>query len=340
MNIIEKEHNYYFYNYNVISTSSANIFVNTINSKSYDLGTYNKTLIIVHDFMYKHDYMFSLINEIIKSNTRVIVFDLTGHNCVSELYKKRLVNVSDAGILTSNSFSADVNSIDEIVELINVNKNYRLDTKFFTSAKQNYYDFVKFNDISLLSKILYDYDLSWNHNENIFILSHSVGSLSVFSNLITSLGSWNNKEENFIKGVISLSPNLKDLRFQNKLFYNLLSFFWPGKLVNYDLKVSEGVEGLIKNDSMNLCSARSIKNIIGIQDLIVSNAKNITVPSLFFHAKDDQISSYDDSLKFFNELNTNEKQFISFDKGGHNLFLGDKSSEVINKINSWMIEKL
>lgn len=340
MNIIDKQHYYFFNNINI--SSNARIYVNTINSRSYDLGSYDKTLIIVHEFMYKYDYMMSLIDKIVKSNTRVIAFDLTGHNCTSEIYKKFGLPIGPGNFRSGLCFDHPESNVElenSTYQDIKIPNDYKMNSKFL-SKKQNHYDFVDFEGISILKKILGDYGLLNNKDENIFILSHSIGSLNVFSSLLSYLGSWSNKDENIIKGIICLSPNLKDLRFQNKIFYNLLSFFWPGKLLNCDLKLTNELEKSFLNDSKGRCTARSIKNIVNIQDLILKNAVNITVPSLIFHAKDDQISSYDDSLNFFNELNTDEKEFITYDKGGHNLFIGDKSQEVINKINSWMIEKL
>ncbi len=167
MNITDKQHNYHFQTLNEIN-STARIYVNTINSRSYDLGSYDKTLIIVHEFMYKHDYMMNLINEIVKLNTRVIVFDLTGHNCVSESYKQTLLKMSDSDVN---------NSIDSISYIIP--NDYKINSKF-QSKVQNYYDFINFDNISFLTKILDDYGFIGNKNENIFILSHSIGSLSVF----------------------------------------------------------------------------------------------------------------------------------------------------------------
>jgi hypothetical protein len=143
MNIIEKQHNYYFQVLGNKISSSTQIYVNTVNSRSYDLGSYNKTLIIVHEFLYKHDYMMYLIDKIVKSNTRVIVFDLTGHNSVSEIYKTMSVP-------NDSSF--------------NIPNDYKINSKFL-SKTENHYDFINFKDISFLKLILNDYNLTWRPNQ-------------------------------------------------------------------------------------------------------------------------------------------------------------------------------
>lgn len=320
MNIIKKSHNYVFYRDGVINTIGKlgikNIYANKIYSTSYDNGEYNKTIIITHEFMYKQDYMLKLVNNLVKNNCRVILYDLTGHNTCSSTYKNFPVPSKDTNTftLTEDFLSSD---------------NY-----------QNYdYDHYDFNGdgLSFLSTILIDYNLLNNRDANIFILGHSIGSLINFSNLIKSLGSWSNSEENFIRGAISLSPNLKDLRYDNLLFYNILSFLWPGFKLSNKL-IFENNDKFLLNDLYDKkFTANSINYILLLQDFIFNNhGHNITVPNLFFHSKDDKISSYEHSLQFFNQINSEKKEFISYESGGHNLFIGDKCEEISNKINSWI----
>lgn len=306
------------------------LFANYFYSTEFKLNDfYNKTIIIIYDFGYKHDYMMKLINELVNDNSRVITFDLIGHNTMSNIYRKISYDVAGIG----SYFSQTNESWDEF----QLNNDFILNSKYKNST-QEYYDFITY-EYSNLTTIINDYKLNENtEGKKLFIVSHSLGSLSIFCNLYSSLGSWNNEDENFITGVISISPNLKDLRFKNRFLYNVFKFFWPGKLLDYDLKLKYDFEKMIENDFKKKCTVRTISSILNLQYFINQNADKITVPNLFFHAKDDEISSYDDSLIFFNNLNCSKKEFITYTEGGHNLFLGNKSSEVIDKIKSWVSE--
>jgi len=329
MIINTKKHLYQCHGTNISISNTVTTYLNYFYSTEFKLDdSYNKTIIIVYDFGYKHDYMMNLINELVNNNSRVITFDLVGHNTASNIYRK--ISYQDGGsFLGTGTSNADQFEID-----IN---NFILNDKYKNSS-QEYYDFLN-NDFSNLLSVINDYKLNENNEgKKLFIVSHSLGSLSVFCNLYSSLGSWNNESENFITGVISLSPNLKDLRFENRLLFNVAKFLWPGKLLSYDLKLKNDFEKMIENDFKKKCTVRAVSSILNLQYFINQKADMITVPNLFFHAKDDEISSYDDSLKFFNNLSSSKKEFISYTNGGHNLFLGDKSTEIIDKIKSWMSE--
>lgn len=333
MNIIKRTHKYYFFDETLSITTTTRVFCNLIYSTSYDLGQYDKTLIIVHEFLYKQDYMMNLIHNLVKNNTRVIVFDLTGHNSVSNVYRTTIVKNSSSD---ASAFSSEGAGLSDGTTIFELDNDFITNNKYKNSV-QEYYDFSTFDGLSFLSTILNDYGLLNNKDANVFILGHSIGSLFVYSNLVRSLGSWSNPDENFIKGVISLSPNLKDLRFNNVIIYSILSLFWPGFKLSNDLSFGEKDKFIFNDVNDKKFTVRSINYILLLQNFIFNNhANNITVPNLFFHSKDDKISSYDYSLQFFNKINSNKKEFINYDLGGHNLFIGDKCEEISNKINSWI----
>lgn len=329
MIINNKKHLYQCYGYQSSLSNTTTTYFNYFYSTEFKLNdSYDKTIIIVYDFGYKHDYMMNLINELLNDNSRVITFDLVGHNTASNIYRKISYQDSSSTMFGANNASDGGFQLDD---------NFIVNEKYKNSS-QEYYDFLN-NEFSNLNLLINDYKLTENNEgKKLFIISHSLGSLSVFCNLYSSLGSWSNAEENFITGVISLSPNIKDLRFKNRELFNIAKFLWPGKLINYDLKLKYDFEKMIGNDFKKKCTVRAISSILNMQYFISQNSDKITVPNLFFHSKDDEISSYDDSLKFFNNLNSNKKEFIAYTEGGHNLFLGNKSNEVIDKIKSWMSE--
>jgi alpha-beta hydrolase superfamily lysophospholipase len=317
MIINSKKHPYYFFMPQI--NNDVEILLNNFYSYEFKLNdSYNKTIIIVNDFGYKYDYMMNIINEFVNDNSRVITFDLIGHNFSTNLYKKSKASKNNI----YNTFVDKIKDINLIEEI----------------SKQEYYDFLN-NNFCNLTTVINDYNLNENNaGKKLFIISHSLGSLSVFCNLYSSLGSWDKENESFITGIISLSPNIKDLRFKNKFLFNVFNFIWPGKLLTYDLKLKYDFEKMIENDFKKKCTVRAINSFLNLQHFIIKKTDMITTPNLFFHAKDDEISSYDDSLNFFNNLNSSKKEFITYTDGGHNLFLGDKSTEIIDKIKSWMSE--
>jgi esterase/lipase len=277
----------------------------------------------------------NLIHNLIKNKLRVIVFDLTGHNCVSNIYRKTLVKNNSSSIISIGGTTGG-NDIPEENTIFELDDNFFINDKYENSI-QEYYDFNTIDGSCFLSTILNDYGLLNNKDANVFILGHSIGSLFIFSSLIKSLGSWSNSDENFIKGVISLSPNLKDLRFDNMIFYNILSLFWPGFNISNRLSFDEKDKFILNDIGDKKFTARSINYILLLQNFIFNNhAYNITVPNLFFHSKDDKVSSYEHSLEFFNKINSEKKEFIGYELNGHNLFIGDKCEEISNKINSWI----
>jgi len=331
MIINSRKHLYKCYSQSEINVNNkTTLFANYFYSNEFKLNDlYDKTVIIICDFGYKHDYMMTLINELVNDNSRVITLDLVGHNTMSNFYRKITYDVAGIG----SYFSEENKNWDEF----QLKDDFIINDKYKNSS-QEYYDFLN-NDFSNLMYVINDYKLNENNEgKKLFIVSHSLGSLSVFCNLYSSLGSWNNESENFITGVVSLSLNIKDLRFENRFLFNIAKFLWPGKLLTYDLKLKNDFEKMIGNDFKKKCTVRAISSILNLQYFINQKADMITVPNLFFHAKDDEISSYDDSLKFFSNLKSSKKEFITYTEGGHNLFLGNKSYEVIDKIKSWMSE--
>lgn len=177
----------------------------------------------------------------------------------------------------------------------------------------------------------------------LFILGHSMGGLIVLYYMLF------NKERN-IRGVIASSPYIKD-----KIKISGIKYF-IGKTaaaICPKLRIESGLKGDMvcrdneiaanyNKDELN-CSkvtARWFVELEKTRNQLVQQQTSFDSPCLILQAGEDVVVDAEGVQQFYQQISSKDKEFVMYDNFYHEILNDPDRYMVIDKISSWMSERI
>lgn len=197
-------------------------------------------------------------------------------------------------------------------------------------------------------KRLLEYIECLNPNKPIYLLAESMGaavavktsmSLEKIKGIILMAPMFNiskkNKPSDFtISFLLFLSKYFPDLKLISKNNRNIYEF--PEYNFNYllsDFTIKDGVDLKTFKSCHNICK------------WILDNRKDFNKELLIIHSKTDGVTCIDESINFFNECSSEDKDIIVLDEGHHSLLVPLSKDDIIpdtlvSKITNWINKRI
>lgn len=176
-----------------------------------------------------------------------------------------------------------------------------------------------------------------------FLLGHSMGGLIV---LYYMLFIKNSK----IKGVIASSPYLKDKIKISAFKYTLgkvAASIFPrlqiesglkGEMVCRDKEIAEKYD--VDKLNCSKVTARWFVEVEKARTMLVREQKSFAAPCLILQAGEDLAVDAKEVKQFYQEISSKDKEFVLYDDYYHEILNDPEKNKVIEKINTWLTQRV
>lgn len=212
---------------------------------------------------------------------------------------------------------------------------YRFDHRGHGKSEGERAHYEDYNN--LIDDVNYVVELAKKENQNlpVFLLGHSMGGFGV-----TSFGT---KYPQKVNGIISSGALTRDF---NNTLKTVPSDLDPH--TRLDNEMGEGVCSVeevrldYQNDPLNekSFSAGLAQELSKGIDWMKNHSEDFVDPILILHGEKDALVSYEDSLNFFKEIKSEDKQIKIYGKLFHEIFNEYAKDEVIQDAISWIQNRL
>jgi len=176
-----------------------------------------------------------------------------------------------------------------------------------------------------------------------FLLGHSMGGLIVLYYMLFS-------DNNTVKGVIASSPYIKDKIKVPAIKYNIgkiaaalfpkftLESGLKGDMICRDKTIAEKYD----QDELN-CSKVTARWFVEVEKAryhLVLKQKSFSYPCLLLQAGEDEAVDAVGVLEFYHQISSRDKEFVLYDDFYHEILNDPEKSKVIDKISSWINERV
>lgn len=186
---------------------------------------------------------------------------------------------------------------------------------------------------------------TWDDSIPGFIFGHSVGALVAVNYIVDN----NFKKENF-KGVVTTSAAMKISRdiapFLQKISGVIGTLLPKLRTVKIDSSfISRDPEEVAKYDNDPLIlrkgtHARTAAELIKVMKGMKDKFPKFTAPVLIMHGKADKLIEPEGSELFYNLAGSKDKELVWFEKSFHEITRDYDKDKVMNKMISWLKERL
>lgn len=200
--------------------------------------------------------------------------------------------------------------------------------------------------VSSMKDYIKDVDFLFSRIDNdkpTFLLGHSMGGLIVLYYMLANEG-------RDIKGVIASSPYIKDKMEIPKAKYLM------GKLaavLSPKLQIDSGLKGemvcrdkeiaaFYDVDKLN-CSKVTAKWFVEMEkarNTLMKLQKDFSAPCLILQAGGDIVVDPEGVRQFYQGISSTDKEFVMYDEFYHEIMNDPEKAVVLEKISSWMNERL
>lgn len=200
--------------------------------------------------------------------------------------------------------------------------------------------------LSSIKDYIKDVDIIFDridNNKPTFLLGHSMGGLIVLYYMLSNAA-------RDIKGVIATSPYIKDKMEIPKAKYLM------GKIaavVAPKLKIDSGLKGemvcrdkavaeLYNIDKLN-CSKVTAKWFVEMEkarNTLMKMQREFLSPCLILQAGGDIVVDSEGVRQFYQGISSQDKEFVLYDELYHEIMNDPEKAAVLDKISSWMDERL